>query len=179
MYNACLFLKHVFYRVLHFDHLLNTGNQMKYYQPYATAGCHRGILLLTVHVFCNFLSNRFIHDDTLRFVRIFGADNGFNLIAVVGICFGGGSVACPSFNLVFLFIRTTVSVLSHKCFLCGLSVNTAADSVFIFRRRLRVSLVVGLVLRDELCSLDNRPVSGSKNNNSPFGQLFELQFELS
>ena len=149
------------------------------YQPFATARCHRGILLLTVHVFCNFLSNRFIHDDTLHFVRILGADNGFNLIAVVDICFGGGSVACSSFYLVFLFIRTTVSVSSHNCFLHGLSVNTATDSVFIFRRRLRIYLVVGLVLRVELCSLDNRPALGSKNNNRPSGQLLELPFELS
>jgi len=149
------------------------------YQPFATAGCHRGILLLTVHVFCNFLSNRFIHDDTLRFVRVFGADNGFNFIAVVDICFGGGSVACPSFCLVFLFIRTTVSVSSHSCFLYGLSVNTAADSVFIFRRRLLAYLVVGLVLRDDLCSLDNRPASGSKNYNSSSGKICELTFELS
>jgi hypothetical protein len=149
------------------------------YQPFATAGCHRGILLLTVHVFCNFLSNRFIHDDTLRSVRIFGADNGVNLIAVVDICFEGGSVACPAFYLVFLFIRSTVSVSSHNCFLHRLSVNTAAHSVFIFSRRLRVYLVAGLVLRDELCSLDNRPASGSKNYNSPCGQFFELPFKLS
>ena len=106
------------------------------YQPFAAAGCHRGILLLTVHVFCSFLSNRFIRDDTLRFVRIFGADTGFNLIAAVDICFWRGSVACPSFCLVCLFIRTTVSVSSHSRFLHGLSVNTAADPIFIFRRRL-------------------------------------------
>jgi hypothetical protein len=149
------------------------------YQSFATAGCHRGILLLTVHVFFNFLINRFILDDTLRFVRIFGADNGVNLIAVVDICFGGGSVVCPSFHLVFLFIRSKVSVSSHNCFLYRLSVNTAADSVFIIRRRLRVYLVVGLVLRDELCSLDNRSASGSKNYNSPCGQFFELPFKLS
>jgi hypothetical protein len=149
------------------------------YQLFATVGCHRGILLLIVHVFSNFLSNRFIHDDMLNFVRIFGEHNGFNLIAVVDICFGGGSVACPSFYLVFLFIRTTVFVSSHNCFLHGLSVNTAVDSVFIFRRRLRVYLVVGLVLRDELCSLDNRPALGSKNNNRPSAQLLELPLELS
>jgi len=152
---------------------------MQIYQPFATAGCHRGILLLTVHVFCNFLSNRFIRDDTLRFVRIFGADTGFNLIEVVDICFWRGSVACPSFCLVYLFIRTTIFVSSHSRFLHGPSVNTAADSIFIFRRRLRVYLVVGLVLRDKLCSLDNRPASGSKNYNSLSGQIIELPFELS
>jgi hypothetical protein len=86
------------------------------YQPFATAGCYRGILFLTVHVFCNFCSNRFIYDDNLRFVRIFGADNGFNLIAVVDICFGGGALLVLHFiwsffslGLQFLPHHTTVS----------------------------------------------------------------------